>query len=146
MRTAKIKDILIQLHDKPKDYCDMEDIGQELRIPNAWEIPYEKEQMDICYEKGFDNWTCWDTQVGKYMIYLNDEPVAIRYKEFRKSDNQYFWFSEEAANKMRTHIESLLPGYDYSQLTILDEDENIPLDAEEIGDSRSAHGYYNRSR
>ena len=149
MNKSKISEIIEFLKEKPAEYCNFEEIAEELNIHDALNIDYYNDSSKkVCYEKGFDNWTCWDTQVGKYMIYLYDEPVAIRFKEYRKSDSKYYWFSKDSIFLMKNYIESLLPEEEYSRFNIIEDDVKkdieIPLIADEIGDSRSANGYYKR--
>lgn len=147
MSKSKISDIIEFLRDKPEEYCNLEELAEELDIRDTWNIDYYNiDSKKICYEKGFDNWTCWDTEVGQYMIYLNDEPVAIRFKEYRKSDSEYYWFSKDSIENMKAYINSLMPKEDYSKYSIIEDDVKkdveIVLLAEEIGNSRSANGYY----
>lgn len=86
----------------------------------------------------FDGWVCWDTAVGRDLVYFNNEPVAITYQPFCKSDVEWHWLGEEKAEKVYKYLESLVVKDWKSNLTIIDEDIVYTLEGKSIGTSRAS--------
>ncbi len=65
---------------------------------------YEQDRL-----KGYwlGDWCCTDTAVGSRLYFFDDEPVAYSFQSGRKNDENLYWFSEEAAQKVRGFILSL---------------------------------------
>lgn len=55
----------------------------------------------------FGSWLCTDTIVGNFAYFLDDVPVAISYKPFRKYNEEFKWLSKEAYTKTREYLLSL---------------------------------------
>lgn len=53
-------------------------------------------------------WLCTDTWVGALAYYLDDELVAYSWQPARKSDTTYYFVSDEAANKVKEFLYSLI--------------------------------------
>ena len=82
------------------DYCEVmtEGITYALGVPYdysmGWEVPFLRE-----YHSGL-NWTCTDTLVGLFFIFLvedngNENLIGIREQECRKGDSTYSFLSED---------------------------------------------------
>jgi len=120
----KLIDIAKNL-DKSKDnedWIDTTDIGDELGI----EVPYVKQERLKCFWVG--NWYCTDSYVGYRMYFFEDEPVAFSFQRGRKWDEEFSWFSEEIAQKVKEYL-----------LTLVEEKEDeLNIDVcdinEELGD------------
>jgi len=127
---------------KPES-CYDEDLFEELNI-SEWDVCIEDwEQFSkTVYQKYFDSWTCWDTRVGKYIIYLNDEPVCIAAKSARKAQTYFYWLSKEQMLKTREYFLSLVHPTDNSEeYKIIYSNSLIDLEGEDIGNSRSAQAF-----
>ena len=46
-------------------------------------------------------WTCTDTSVGLYAVYLDKEPIAAFYKGYRKDRGQWRFISQQCYDKFR---------------------------------------------
>lgn len=112
--------------DKSKqneDWVDVAPIGNELGI----DVPYTEQERLKCYWVG--NWFCTDTYVGYRMYFLDDEPVAFTVQNGRKSDENFHWFSQDLAVKVRDYLITLIVVTD-DELNIVVCDIN-----EDIGDT-----------
>jgi hypothetical protein len=70
-------------------------------------------------------WMCTDTWVGTQVFYLDDEPVAISTQSGRKSDENLYFISKEAGEKVREFILSLMSEDEAQELQLADLDEEI---------------------
>ena len=52
-------------------------------------------------------WTCTDTMVGLFVLYLDKEPVAILFKPFRKSDIEIYWVSVPDCERVSRYVHGL---------------------------------------
>ena len=62
---------------------------------------------DRLTKKWFERWTCTDTQVGIAVYFLDDEIVCISFQPYRKSDEEFWFVSEESGKKVREYLWSL---------------------------------------
>lgn len=91
--------------------------------------------------KPFDTWECWDTPVGKSLLYFDDDPVAIIYRPYRKSEEQFYWINDgdNHFENVKNYVESFIQNtYNYNEVGV---DEKIAIESIEIGDSRSWRKY-----
>lgn len=59
-------------------------------------------------KKWFEQWTCTDTQVGIAVYFLDDEIICISWQPYRKSDEEFWFVSEELGNKLYKYLLSLI--------------------------------------
>ena len=92
--------------DKSKDNSDwvnLSEIASALRVEY-----YDYNDQDKLKAYWIGSWCCTDTYVGYKMYFLNDEPVCVSVQSARKSDEEFSWFSKDAALKVRDFILSLV--------------------------------------
>lgn len=92
--------------DKTKqneDWIDTMEVGDELGLDD---IPYVEQDRLKSYWLG--RWLCTDTHVGYRMYFLDDEPVAMTVQTGRKSNENFHWFSQELAIKVRDYLLTLM--------------------------------------
>ena len=70
-------------------------------------------------------WLCTDTWVGTSVIFLNDQPVAVRTQNCRKCSSRYDWLSNQAYELVRTELLRLSDKEREDMLSIIDHDEKI---------------------
>lgn len=101
-------------------YVDLEVLQQELDLP-----VYGYAEQDPVRLKAYwvDNWYCTDTWVGGRMYFFDGEPVAYSYQQGRKFEEDFAWFSKEAAEKVRDFVESLSKRE--LQVNVVDMNENL---------------------
>ena len=87
--------------------------------------------------KYFDRWICWDTPVGKCLVYFDDVPVAITVQSARKSDIEWFWLGKDYAKSVESFLMTFKTQTD--NRTYISVDTIVPLEGDEIRDSRSAN-------
>jgi hypothetical protein len=91
--------------DKSKEneaYVDLTDFDGEFGMS----FDYMDQDRLKSYWAG--NWYCTDSYVGYRMYYLDGEAVAFSTQYGRKSNENLYWFSEEAAIKVREYLVSLI--------------------------------------
>lgn len=110
---------------------------------NSYDFEIEDwEEFDkTLYQKYFDTWTCWDTLVGKSVVYLNDEPVCITSKSARKAETRFYWLGKEQMHKTREYLLSLVKQFEEKRCKFISTNTPVPIEGEEIGDSKSANSY-----
>lgn len=59
-------------------------------------------------EVPISKWLCTDTWVGSRVIFLDDEPVCISDQRYRKDDINFVFLSQEAADKTKAYLKSLV--------------------------------------
>jgi len=129
------KDVLDIVADNGKEWTSFGDIAEEFQI-HEW--PDNEAWESRLYEKRFDTWICWDTPVGKAVIFLDDDPVAISVKPYRKSDTEYTWVSMDAFERVRQFVVSNVKDNFIRPDQFLGPDTEIPIEGDIIGSSRSA--------
>lgn len=101
-------------------YVDVMDIASELGI----DLDYAEQERLKAYWVG--NWYCTDTYVGYRMYYLDNEPVCFSIQKGRKCDEEFRWFSEEAAQKVQEYLLSLVVKEDDElNIDLLDSDQDV---------------------
>lgn len=136
METKDLYEILQICADKPAQTVNPQELADEFNITLPWNIEYQ--DNTILYEKYFDSWICWDTPVGQSVVFIQGMPVAIRLKQYRKSDVKYFWLGENELLAAHRYILSLMPKPDKRNYSFVDH-KQIILVADEIGNSRAAN-------
>lgn len=115
--------------DKSKnnqEYVDISKVCEELSIDFFGWI--EQDRLTAFW---IGKWMCTDSYVGYRMYFLDDEPVAVSTQTGRKSDEQFEWFGEEAAQRVQEYLLSIIPTRD---LRIVTEDLNT-----DIGETYKIH-------
>lgn len=57
-------------------------------------------------------WVCTDTEVGAFAIFFDEAFVALSLQSGRKDGCDIFWFSNEAASKVRAFLQETLAPID----------------------------------
>jgi len=70
-------------------------------------------RLTYCY---YHRWICTDTEVGIRVWYLDNKPVCISFKPYRKYDEQFYWISPTTFEEVFRYALSLkmddsYPGY-----------------------------------
>lgn len=107
-----------------KTSMDIDNIARDLCIANCyigWNEEFN-ERIKGCY---LESWMCTDTYVGLAVFYMDDEVIAFSYQSARKSYELFEFVSEEAANKLRQFIISLMDDDDIIQPSFVDLDQGI---------------------
>jgi hypothetical protein len=79
---------------KNETWVDFSEICQELNLEEGYISDESVFGSFECY--WLKPWYCTDTWVGVSVVFLKNEPVAIRFQECRKCSTDYFWISLEA--------------------------------------------------
>lgn len=109
---------------------DFEDMIQQFDMLS---VEYDWSELDKKFHsKYFDTWPCWDTMVGKSVVYFENEPIAITVKSGRKIDTEWYWLGENAYKKVETFLLSLPRT---TQACYIHQDTLIPIE----GDSKAAY-------
>ena len=90
------------------------DITQEIITDDILKISeccgiYEwlEQQKPVLGYRKYHSWICTDTNVGIDVWYLDDNPVCISYKPFRKATINFYWLSREKYQIVKLYIHSL---------------------------------------
>lgn len=83
-------------------WVELEVLQQELELP---QYGYAEQERLKAY--WVDNWYCTDSWVGGRIYFFDDEPVAYSYQKGRKCSEEFAWFSQEAAEKVRSFVQGL---------------------------------------
>jgi len=89
------------------------------------EFDYDNESNQRLKAYWFGNWHCTDSYVGYKMYFLDNEPVAVSTQNGRKSDEEFEWFSEELAIKVKNYLISLMPKKREVNITLCDINDDI---------------------
>lgn len=92
----------IDKSNRNESYVDVTDFTREFQ----YDFDYIEQDRLKAYWIG--NWYCTDSYVGYRMYFFDGEPVAISSQLGRKSDEEFEWFSEELALKVRDYLISLM--------------------------------------
>lgn len=106
-----------------EEWVDLYRISQELNI-NLYD--YDDVNHDQTELKSYwmGRWYCTDTYVGFKIYFLEDKPVAISHQYARKSDEEFEWFNEEDATKVKDYILSLAKNNELS-INIVDINKEV---------------------
>jgi hypothetical protein len=138
-KTLTVAEIIELCNTIQPTWCDLEHVSEDLGI-NSRDIQYPQNDDILLTARPFDTWTCWDTPVGRSLIYFGEMPVAIEVREFRKSDPEYYWLGTTEIYQTRGYLQSLLPKWE-PNLLMIGPETAVPIEGEDIGDSRSAWGW-----
>jgi hypothetical protein len=85
-------------------------------------LGYSEEFSKRVTNYSVQDWQCGDTVVGTFIYYMDDQPVAVSIQTARENNKEVFFFSEDAAQKMRELIQSLMPDDYVPGIVSLDEE------------------------
>lgn len=69
---------------------------------------------------------CSSEWVGQRAYFLNDEPIAISVQMARRSEEQFYFVSEEAANKMRMFLYERMAHDNERPVELISFDHDVP--------------------
>jgi hypothetical protein len=75
-------------------------------------------------KKWFESWTCTDTTVGIAVYFLDGELICVSWKPYRKSDEEFWFISEELGKKLYDYFLSLI-GEDKKSLRLIETLPNL---------------------
>jgi hypothetical protein len=75
--------------------------------------------------KKISYWCCTDTTVGSEMIYRDNQPICLSFQQYRKSDPEFYWISEEVYKTTKSFIESLEEEEEEDAVEILNLDQEV---------------------
>lgn len=90
---------------KKEDWVWLGDIGQKEFGIEEFSIDHDKNKRISATP--YYTWICTDTRVGIFVYYLDEEPVMISFRPYRKWDNQYYWISKESYEKTKEYMLTL---------------------------------------
>lgn len=105
-----------------EDWFDFGELCEQFDLYDEYVEEDEVKQFKIYWLKV---WNCTDTWVGVSVLFLNDEPVAIREQQCQICDKHYSWLSKQAWKSTRKEVWEII---DNSKTE--DEIELIDLDQE----------------
>ena len=74
-----------------------DDFATECDVGTWYYLPLEEHGFT---RKDIYTWTCTDTKVGLYAIYLKDQLICYGYQQYRKSYMEFYWVSKEVYTKV----------------------------------------------
>ena len=86
-------------------YIDFDAVANDLGVPFSFYKDPPDDRLQ-CYWVA--NWNCTDSWVGYRMYFFEDEPVALSIQQGRKMGEDFHWFSEDAALKVKNYVLSLI--------------------------------------
>jgi hypothetical protein len=88
-----------------------------------WSTVHNFEERTKC--EYFDRWLCTDTHVGKGVLSIDGERVALFSQTGRKNGCNFKWLSKEAKDKARKFAQEFIKqdGFEYND--VLEEGENL---------------------
>lgn len=86
-----------------REMIDSTELGYELDIHD---MDYIQDEILSQRLQSFwaGEWLCTDTVVGYKVYFFDNEPVCWSAKTARKSDENFFWFSQEKAEQVRKYL------------------------------------------
>lgn len=120
---VKLREIIAKIDKNSKNEASVkiEQLAQELGI--NYHDYYDSSKEDARLKAYYiGHWCCTDSYVGHRAYFLDDVLVATSYQAGRKSDEDYYWVSKEAAISVKQFIETLTT--DVLNIEILDIDED----------------------
>lgn len=86
-----------------RDWVDTKELGYDL---NIHDMDYIEDEILSQRLQSFwaGEWLCTDTVVGYKVYFFDNEPVCWSAKTARKSDEDFFWFSQEKAEQVRKYL------------------------------------------
>jgi hypothetical protein len=67
-------------------------------------LQQDEVRLTYCW---YHTWMCTDTYVGIRVWYLDNKPVCISYKPYRKYDENFYWLSSEDFDETHRYAMSL---------------------------------------
>jgi hypothetical protein len=136
MTEKTVAEIIEMCKDINPSYVDSHSLCEEFDM--GW--PDKCTDINILYQKYFDTWQCWDTPVGRSVIYLHDQPVAISVQTARKASVEYYFIGKFQTQAVKDYLETLYEE-PLDNLRYISEETIFPIEGDEIGDSRSRKSY-----
>lgn len=120
----KVKDIAKNI-DKSEanntQHIDFDALANDLGVPFSFDQDPPDNRLQAYWVA---NWYCTDSWVGDRLYFFDNEPVAYSVQNGRKDDEHFFWFSEEAARKVKVYVLSLI-ARENNHFTVCDINEDI---------------------
>lgn len=138
MTEKTVSEIIEMCKDIKASYVDVDSLSEEFGL--GWTS--EDADIGILYQKYFDTWECWDTLVGRAVIYLYDIPVAISVQSARKNPVEYYFLSKFHSQAVKDYLLTLYED-PLDNLRYVSEKATFPIEGNEIGDSRSWQSFMN---
>jgi hypothetical protein len=63
---------------------------------------------DRLTKKWFESWLCTDTEVGIAVYFLDGEIACVSWQPYRKSDEEFYFVSEEASRELHKYFLSFM--------------------------------------
>lgn len=103
----KLKEIIdrIDKSKKNESYIDLQELASQEFDIHSWFNYSENLALKSYY---FLKWYCTDSYVGGRAYFLNNELVATSFQAGRKADENYYWASSFAKDKVKKYILSIM--------------------------------------
>lgn len=94
---------------------------------NSWEFDWEKhdEFEQRTKSQYFSHWLCTDSYVGKGILSIDGERVALFSQTGRKMDCNFKWLSKEAKDKARKFAQEFIKQDEFEYNDVLEQGENL---------------------
>lgn len=96
-------------------YIDYDIFAEEFQINRLYGFYVEQERLKSYF---ISNWNDTDTTVGTKMYFLDNVPVCISNRLYRKSDEDIYWFGKDQFNSVKAYCESLIDDLQYNVIDI----------------------------
>jgi len=87
-----------------RSFVDFEEMCSSEFDIHEWLSQPEKSRLTYCY---YHTWMCTDTYVGIRVWYLDDKPVCISFKPYRKYDESFYWIDNNSFDETFRYALSL---------------------------------------
>ena len=108
----------IDLTKMERDFADLYDMCESEFNINDFLTQEKPLRLTYCY---YHSWVCTDTKVGIRVWYLDNIPVCISHKPYRKRNECFSWLTKERYETTRQYILSLIE--EDFDIDIIDNDE-----------------------
>jgi hypothetical protein len=112
----------VRRDERNSQYVDLEELMGEFNLSGDAYAMGEDHPFRL---RWLEVWNCTDTWVGLSVLFLDNDPVAVRHQACRKCETIYHWLSEGAAAEAYEALLNLIKMKDPPGLTILDPAEEI---------------------
>lgn len=115
----KIKDAINSVSKTDGQNVDISRMSEEFNINN-----YEYVEQERLKHYFLSTWYCTDQAVGMRVYFFDDKPVAVSTQTGRKSEENFYWVSNEAYMEVFNYVLSFVK-QTAPKANILDMDEDI---------------------